>query len=285
VDGFNSALKAENYIVKTVDIVTQSSIPADADMIIAASPTRDFLPQETQILDKYFNEGGKGMFFVDPTGKKDEVLPILKGMIKKWGINVNKDEVVEGNNYLVIPPDPRVFLPALQSHDITNKIINQKLSAIIAAPSSMKISEANGYTVKSLLKSSDASWAKVFPIKTLAKEAGDIQGPLDLAAAVSKVVDAKNNKEMRAVVFCSSSLLNNQLIAEPRYGDKDLILNAAAWLKGTPEEITIHPKEMVEGPITITQNQKMITIVLVMIIIPGIVLIIGIVVWMRRRHL
>ena len=282
---FDSYLKTENYSTKTVDLLTQKSIPSDADVLMVAAPVRDFLPQEIQELNQYFNAGGKGLFFIDPTDQKGEELPLLVDMLKKWGITYKNNEVIEGDASLAAAEDARLFIPQLQSHEITDKINQKNLKTIIAVPSSISISQANGYIVQSLLKSSDTSWAKAFPIKTLNKEAGDVQGPLDLAAVVSKKVDEKNNKEMRVAVFGTSSLISDQFIAQPRFADKDLILNTTAWLRGTTEEITIHPKEMVEGPITITQNQKITTVILVMIFIPGIVLIIGIVVWMRRRHL
>lgn len=282
---FTDALKSENYNVNTLDLLTQKKIPQDADILIDVAPQKGFLPEEIQELDKYFAGGGKGMFFIDPPTNEPQDISPLRAMLKKWGVEVNDDVVIEGDTNFYYQ-NPTLLIPEMQEHEITSELKSNNFGVLMGYVRSLTLTSQpadknNGYNVQPLLKSSTNSWGKVNLKNTIEKEVGDLPGPRDIAAVVSKKV---GDKEMRVLVFGSSNIINDQILQLGR-GNKDFILNSAGWLRGTPEEITIRPKETIYGPITISSNQLFIISGIVLLLIPGIVLAMGLIVWARRRHL
>ncbi len=279
----NEILKVENYKVNTLDLLTQKTIPEDADIIMVVSPQRPFLPEETRELERFFAEGGKGMFFLDPPGEETQDISSIKTMLGKWGIGVNDDVVVEGDEYFYYQ-NPTLLIPEMQGHEVLDQLKENNLGVLMGYTRSLKLREQDQYDVQPLLKSSTDSWGKININNTLNKEEGDLEGPLTLAAAVSKKLEGEDGRQMKAVVFGASSLASDQILQLGR-GNKDLILNAAGWLRGTPEEITIRPKQILNAPLTISRNQMLLYSGLVLILIPGAILVTGLVLWSRRRRL
>jgi ABC-type uncharacterized transport system involved in gliding motility auxiliary subunit len=287
---FKKALEIENYTVKTINLINQTVVPDDAAFLVIASPGANFLPQEINTLDKYFANGGKGMFFLDGnyTGKQD--LSGLKKLMSKWNLVVEDDMTVEGkpDHYYGVPIR---IIADIQEHEIVNKLKENKLAVVMGFARSFKeISPNNSeYKIDWLLKSSNDSWGKV-KFDKFEKTPEDLNGPLNLAAAITST----KNRNMRAVIFGSSYFVrdsdnffrDNQVI-QPIIsfsGSLDLLMNTASWLKGETEEITIRPKATTTSIINMNEAQKFWTIGFVMLIIPAAVLGIGLTVWLRRKN-
>lgn len=62
-------------------------------------------------------------------------------------------------------------------------------------------------------------------------------------------------------------------------------MNSMNWVQDLKENISIAPKDLTAEKLKITHAQALGYSALVVIIIPAIVLIAGVVVWLRRRHL
>ncbi len=292
----SKALEIENYIVKPLNLITQKTVPEDADMLISVLPRVNYLPQEIQELEKYFSNGGRGIFLFASTlvGKQD--ISEIKGMMAKWGIGIDDDLAVEENPDSIYYGNPARVIANMQGHEITNMLKENNLLAVLGVSRSLKLpvqtegQGQNGYNIESLLKSSDKSWGKV-KFDTEQRTPEDLNGPLDLAAAISKKVGDAGNKEMRVVVFGSSNFIqdadefdqNLKPILIP--GNLDLFLNTVSWLKGIPEEITIRPKQTLESPLKMSKNQQITSLIIVLLLIPGAVFVPGMIVWARRRHL
>ena len=66
-------------------------------------------------------------------------------------------------------------------------------------------------------------------------------------------------------------------------GNADLILNAAAWAVDEGTQISIRPKERGYRPITLSVNEGQWIKMLSMVFIPGLPVLVGLIVWWRRR--
>jgi len=129
-----------------------------------------------------------------------------------------------------------------------------------------------------LLTTSDKSWGKKdINSTTTEKEAGDIDGPFDVAVAIT---DTQGESSAKIVVFSSSGFVN---VAGG--GNIDLFMNSMNWVQDLKDNISVTPKDLTTQALEITQAQILGFSALVVIVIPGIVLIAGVVVWLKRRHL
>ncbi len=290
LSAINADLERENYEIKTLNLVTED-IPEDADVLIIAAPTRDFGADEiNEKLDKFFDVGGGAIFLFDPAR---EELPILEDYLREWGVALNRDIVVEGNTNRFFRV-PTFLVPVVQSHEITGIIRSNNLMMIMPNTTSMDIlfNESESIKVNSLLKTSNNSWGKT-DLESIAigKEDGDIQGPLDIAVAITRAnYDVRDNyrplKETKIVVVGNSSFLGDEVLGLTGHANVDFFMNTLNWMQDEETRISIRPKSLRPERMNITSYSQVLTYAaLVVIVIPLIIFILGGVVWLRRRHL
>ncbi len=68
-DGYShldAGLKKENYVTRTLNLVSENGVASDCSVVVIAGPTQQFFPQEAEMLDKYLAGTGKGLILVDP---------------------------------------------------------------------------------------------------------------------------------------------------------------------------------------------------------------------------
>jgi ABC-type uncharacterized transport system involved in gliding motility auxiliary subunit len=91
-------------------------------------------------------------------------------------------------------------------------------------------------------------------------------------------------KEGRLAVFGSSNFVANRFFA--RFASNgNLFLNTVNWLTQESDLISIQPKTATPRGINLTPTQMRFVFFLSLIILPLIVLVTGIVLWLRRRSL
>jgi len=274
-------LEKENYKVDSVSLIN-ADIPEDAEVIMIASPQRDFSAEEIEKLDAYCDRGGSVILLAD-VGTE---LPKLEAYIKEWGMELQNDMVIEGdrNSFFQYP---NYIFPKIQSHAITSKFVSDDLFMLTPVARSIDIlfEDQDGIKVTSLLKSSDNSWGKVnLQTQTAEKQPEDNEGPLNIAAVAVKTV-SNGEKEAKMLVIGTSSLLSDDIISQPSFANSDFFMNSINWMQGKEENISIRPKSIKYDQLPITQLQAIIYSLIVFILIPLLVFILGGFVWLRRKHL
>ena len=134
-----------------------------------------------------------------------------------------------------------------------------------------------------MLTTTAKSWGKKnLTSASTEKETGDIDGPFDVAVAIT---DTQTAGTAKIVIFSSSGFLNSQISTVTNGGNLDLFMNSMNWVQDLKDNISITPKDLTSEGLKITQAQTLGYSGLVIIVIPAIVMIAGVVVWLRRRHL
>ena len=177
------------------------------------------------------------------------------------------------------------------SHDITNSLTQSKLPVVVPFTSGIKnLNNArNGVTLTPLLSSSDQSYLKknINP-STYEFEDGDINGPVILACAVEEnnTLDAQNPINTRLFVMADSFFLDDQMVSLDSTGNKEFLTNAFGWLFSIDNSYAIEAKTLENYNLrSISSSQLIIFGGLTMVVIPLVILILGITVWVKRRHL
>jgi hypothetical protein len=144
-----------------------------------------------------------------------------------------------------------------------------------------------GVTVQPLFKSNPNSWGETDLKNPEASydEKKDLKGPLTLAVAVTKEVKPAAGEtkavEARMVVVGDSDFATNPYFGTQ--GNGNLFLNMVSWLGEEEDLISIRPKSPQDRRIILSQSQQSMIRLVVLFILPGCVLLAGIVVWSRRR--
>jgi ABC-type uncharacterized transport system involved in gliding motility auxiliary subunit len=281
---FTSALQQEGYQVADLNLVKETSIPADAETLIVLAPQKDLSDQETKIIQDYVKGKGKLMFSLNLVPDMDKwknwytVLNSV-GMGNKLSLAVEKNSKAN---------DPLTIVPDYGTHDITSKLAEQNLVTVLPDALGLTADPNNkDFQASSLLKTSDQSYGKTnlsrFTSQTpltqtdVDQTAADIKGPLDLAFAIQD----KDSKP-KAVVIGNGVLFTNDLLT--RYGNQDFVMNSLGWLQEQKNQMTIRPREeTVAQQIMMTPNQARLIQYISLLVFPLLILLLGGGIWWRRR--
>lgn len=180
-----ASLENEGAEVVPLLLATVPDVPADASLLVVASPQRPFLENEIGSLGRYLDRGGRAWFLLEPQ-RSDELVPLLAERGIVVGDNVVIDVVVQ----LLAGPSAGVE-PVVSDygfHPITEQFNQNTVFRIVR---SIEPAEElpDGITASTLASTSSNSWAEsnvdlVFETGEVDPE-GDVEGPVSIAVATT----------------------------------------------------------------------------------------------------
>ena len=320
-DGYGavrSALGRDNFGVETVILAQTGEVPADATVLVVAGPSTDLLPGETDLLRGYLEGGGKLMLMLDPPDtQEDPPHPNLVALAGEWGIELGTDVVVDASGVgQLLGTDASVPVAAsYPPHAITDDF--NLLTAFPLARSVRPVAGGvSGRTGEVVVETGARSWAEADLSQlatgevTLDEDAGDVPGPVPIAAVVAQTIDepepaddadeggdgAEGEAEAgesgngddgdpplqaRLAVFGDSDFASNSAVGIQ--GNLDLALNTINWLAQQENLIAIRPREPEDRRITLTADQQVRIFWLSLVLLPGFIIGTGVYTWWNRR--
>ncbi|MGA7915222.1 MAG: Gldg family protein [Candidatus Acidiferrales bacterium] len=281
-DGYSQAdagLKKENYATKTVNLITEASVPADCSVLVIAGPKQSYYPQETAEIGKYLDGGGEALIMEDPATD-----PKLDDIYNSWNIAVGSNVVVDASGMgrlfgggPIIPlvadfglsPITKGFQGSVTFFPLARTVaIADKSKSIPQAVELLKTSERS-FTIPGL---------KPGEKKISYDPKTDTLGPLSLGVAANRKV---GDKDARLVVIGNSQFAANPAIGQVR--NADLFFNTIDWLTQDEALISIRPKAPTNRRVTLTEGQSTALRWLDLALLPGLVFFSGIFIWWKRR--
>ena len=320
-DGYGAvsdALGRDNFRVETVVLAQTGAVPADATVLVVAGPSTDLLPTETDLLRDYLEGGGKLLLMLDPPDTDDDPLqPNLVALAGEWGIELGTDVVVDASGVgQLLGTDASVPVAATYPpHAITDDF--NLLTAFPLTRSVRPVAGgASGRIGEVVVETGARSWAEADMSQlaagevTLDEDAGDVPGPVPIAAVVSQVIDEPEPAEegrnaeadpdgadetamdegngdddeprqARLAVFGDSDFASNSAVGIQ--GNRDLALNTINWLAQQENLIAIRPREPEDRRITLTADQQARVYWLSLVLLPGFIAGAGVYTWWNRR--
>lgn len=299
LDQFNLFLKGEGYTTKQLELPVTSTIPEDAKLIVAAGPQRDLAAKERDMLGNFVKSGGKMLILLGPT---DPQIPLdgWKGILADLGLKVHDDIVTDPERSFY--SDPLTPVPLVEKHDVTDTLLEKKLSVIFPYTRSFEALQQipEGLQVNSLLVTGPKAFGETALEKSqVALDEDDIPGPLHLAYAISKAGEAEEDEtplapntitssdseigEPIAVAAGNIAFLGPQSIGLA--GNLDFAASSINWLLKTPNLLTIPAKTQQPPFVNLTGAMANNIFYTTVVIVPLSIIIIGFVIWWRRRNL
>jgi ABC-type uncharacterized transport system involved in gliding motility auxiliary subunit len=275
-----TAMERANYEVKPLVLARAAQIPDDTAVVVLAGPRTELLAPELGTLDAYLGRGGKLFAMADPVILNTSPADPLKVYLEKYGFTLGNNLIIELN------PIGRLFgigpeVPIIQQyepHPITRDMggistlfpLTRSVEPVKAPPA--------GLNVQPLAKTSPESWAETdrneLQQGQVKPDPGEARGPLPVAAVATK-------DKARIVVYGTSNFAANQFLN--LQGNRDFFLNTVSWLAEEEDQISIRPKDTRQTPVFLNSQQAQAVFLLPVVVLPGIVLIGGIVTLVRRR--
>jgi len=280
-----AGLEKEGFKVETLNLASEAKVPLDAKVVILAGPKTEPFSKEFDFLNDFLNRGGGVMAMVDPSPSAS-----LGAFLKDWGVTVDNDIILDvsgaGRLMGAGPSVPLVF--QYEPHAITDRFKGQMTFFPLARSIEPSKETVSGVTVTTLFKSNSNSWGETDLKHSDATfdEKADLKGPLSMAVAVNKEVQPAT--ENRAAVTARMVVVGNSDFAAVPYfqmqGNGNLFLNMVSWLAREEDLISIRPKAPEDRKVIMSEGQQRMLQILVLIVLPGAVLVSGIIVWTRRRR-
>ncbi len=247
-------------------------IPADADLVMIIAPQRDYSELEIALLDGYLEDGGKAVVsFAYEYG----AMPYLYSYFDTaWGMEISHELINEGNNSYKIqtPNGEQMNTAKMQRHEITGNLIGAELTFV--APLAMPVNEAK----------ENANFAKMTPlVKTSSSSYTSAKsvGPYTIAA-LSEVAGDKNTKIL--YVGAVYTLIDPTINQATNLANGDFILNAIDYMTDNTSSMDIRSKNVALSTMSMTQTQVNWVYYTLKIAIPAIIILLGIIVWLKRRY-
>ncbi len=312
--GVKKAIEDQNYVVRDLLLMRAEEVPADASVLIIAGPKKALFHEEISTLKRFIDQAGHVLILIDP-----ETDTGLKGFLKSWGIEVGQDVIVDklsrlfGADYLT----PIVSRYA-GYHPITE---NFNTASFFPLARSIRVAEdVPGYVQNTeLAETGPSSWAETDLLMLKKGEAAfdrhkDTMGPIPVAVVSTikhetkeaegeglasgpegstprrgggedKAEESDDKKDAprpaRIVVFGDSDFAGNAYVNLS--GNRDLFMNALSWLAEEEDLIAIRPKKREGQPVVLSYTQGRVIFWASVVLLPGAVLVFGIVVLRLRR--
>jgi len=270
-------LEANNYEVKTIDLLTNNKVPADAAILLVVSPQVDLAVAEKQLIKNYIGNGGNVVFLFDSL-EANPKLTQFQDLLSNYNVSLDYDKIKENdlNRYLQSPY--AVFIDAPQSD-----IVAQDFTPLLLLNSrSIKVlvNQKDYITVTPLAMTSSTAVGE-----QIGKSDGkNINGVMDVAVAVDYKGGSAPGK---VLVMGNGQFVSDSASQVPYYQNGfNFFTTSLNWMMDKQDDIVINSKSLDPALITISSDAKANTIaILIIVVLPLIIFGFGIFVWLRRRHL
>lgn len=282
---FMKVLSDDGFVCEETNI-SLSEIPSDASVLVITDPSNDFSLDEINKIDKFSDNGGHVIIAVQ-SGK--DIPSNVESYLDYWGVKIEHDFVVEGDSKHAFQSQYGVSVPApiMQYHSITENLINQKIEYMAPMARSITLHKNNVYGAvhTPLLVTSENSWGKVnLNSDTLEREEDDNIGPLNIAV-LSERLQSSNKTSRLFVIGSFSSVDSSAVVTQSSYANSDFLLNTVSYMTGRNSVLNIRAKKVSPETLTMSESQVKFITVLLLYLIPGLILVLGVIIWCRRRYL
>ncbi len=289
--GFSAAqqlLGRDNFDLSEWASLGQAAVPPGTDLLVIAGPTSSFVQPELDILSTYLNNGGRMLVLLDPTvspaGGTGLVDTHLEGWLARYGVKVGQDIVVDPASMLPFFGPETIFIKSYGDHPVTKAFAGGSVPVLVSLARSAGAGSAPGIKVTDLLRSSPKGWGEtdLAHLDKVGLDPRDVPGPVTIGAVAESALTAPGKRPMRLVVFGDSDFATNQLLQAN--ADNGLLLsNTLNWLVEREALLGIPPKKTEQVRLTLTGDEIR-KIYLVAAILPILAVVLGGVVFVRRRR-
>jgi ABC-type uncharacterized transport system involved in gliding motility auxiliary subunit len=297
-----SALGKSQYATKTVTLLREGSVPADCTVAVVAGPATDLAAPVIVALRDYVKASGRLLAMAEPEFK--DHMPQYVGLLKEWNLEAGADLVVDVSPGTLQQTGPETPLGVrYPPHEITKDLVGMATAFHTARSLKPSTATTPGVFAQSLVETASAAWGETdFTSGTPVKlDMGkDTPGPVSLGAVATIAAPAAPTpapaaspspsaepspeppkKEGRVIAFGDADFASNDFFSIQ--GNRDLFLNAVAWLAEDPDLIAIRPRDPEDQRMFLTVRQQVVVFATALLVWPALFVVLGIANWWRRR--
>ncbi len=305
---FVTKMKENDYSVEELDLDKTGVIPDNANIIYLAGPQQDLTDKERDLLFEYIENGGSLSFLIDPCDTKGRFYNI-EAVMEKFGLILDYNIVTESNfDNMLQDRDSKqseyYFRVEFQAgsryndeftQDLTSDIIDQVnagnfIAGIANTRSLTEIPDFAGgeYTeISSLIKNISSNGGYTTISKSMGGDEVTAQQADEMLTNYALDFGYYSfNKHTGAKMFAlgTSAVIDDNYADAYTTGTQMLTLFSNTWLYDSDVQFDVGNKFNSYDSMTFKSGSEATRVMVIVYIIPLVIAVIGILVWLKRRH-
>jgi ABC-type uncharacterized transport system involved in gliding motility auxiliary subunit len=269
---FGRQLELKGFRVSGLNLALAQDVPANAALLVIASPQVNLLDAEVQKIRRYLAGGGNLLWLIDPEPLRG-LAPVaeLLGLVLTPGIVADPEAARYGAS-------PALAIAAVYGrHAVTDGF---NLITVYPEARQIETIENEEWRARPLIEVAPRGCVKAGKLEGPCDKSRDIPGPITIATAFERAV---GDRQQRVVVVGNGHFLSNAFIGNG--GNRDLGVNIVNWLAGDERMIVIQPREAADGRVDIDQATLYLIAFGFLIVLPLAFMVTGFAIWWRRRRI
>ena len=268
------ALDSLGFATRKVTLATTPRVPDECNAFVEVSPRTLYTPAESEALGEYLARGGAALLLYDIDFTLE---PRLAAMLEKIGIRLGAGVIVDPLDHY-FTDEQMVAVTKYGRHPITRGV------ALTFFPGSrpLEIDFAEGVTLTPLATSSSDSYLRPLGGTPPAPDRARPGARVLAVAAEGTWPGAPLGAHFRLVVVGDGDFTSNSFF--PYMSNSDLVLGMLSWLMREERATAMRPPVEVLPTVALTRRQVQAIFVLTVVVVPGMVVAAGGLVWWVRRR-
>ncbi len=292
VDDFTAELEKNNFEIKEFNLLTDD-IPEGTQAIILPSPSADLTEAEVEKVSDYLNDDETSEFrnlVVLYTPQMTE-MPNLKGLMNEWGLDaVPQSEVTATSDGSYVQYKDYLIANITDDVDLGGQTSYGYLLAPIASPVEVLWDGRNEVSTSVLMTSPEDAERMVYNEKSGEMEKASSGQETLIAMGTKMYKYASNSYRNSNVVAVGCGLfVDGSFLSASAFSNKDYAIDLFKYLTnttGSTAAVASNKVELYAQDITMSEAEaKGWGLYTFMIGIPVAFLVVGVVVFLKRRHL
>ncbi len=283
---FANVLRQNNVVPARLSLLGTNDVPSDCNLLVIAGPSTAMTDGELAKIEKYLSQGGRLLALFNFYGLNKNAG--LENILAGWGVAVGNNVVRDIHNSTPGSQGQDVITSAFSSHAMVKPLYESRLHMIVPR-SVTRVQAAPGSDAPSVeplvFTSPEGTIIEDIRNGVPYPHATDVVTNVPLAVAIEKGsikgVTAERGTT-RMVVVGESVFLGNQMIDSA--ANRDFAAHMVNWLLDRSYLLAVPPRAIAEFKLNMTESQLGAAQWILLAGMPGFALLLGLAVWLRRRH-
>ncbi|MEE9304541.1 MAG: DUF4350 domain-containing protein [Thiotrichaceae bacterium] len=281
-----NVLKGRGFILQPHNLVRTQDLPENTQLLVIASPQKDLLTGEVAVIKKYIEQGGHLLWLHEP-GSLHGLEPIEEAL----GLIIDEGTLVDANEQLreLLGIKHPAVIPVV---DYNGAEISKDMQLQTLFPFATTIGRdqelESDWHYEDFLLSLPTSWLEVEELQGNVRfdsDSGDKPGPLPIGVSLTRTykTDDLNSKQgqQRIVVVGDSDFMLNAFIGQ--VGNMDISLAIFNWLAHDDNLIAIKASGAPDTRLNLKPVLLYSLGLFFLIILPILLILVGVIIWYKRR--
>lgn len=287
LSAFTNMMEGQNFELREIDFLTEE-IPEETEILMLPTPQTDYTTEEIEKLHDYLDDDTTEQHrtILVTFHTTQEKLPKLEAFLEEWGFSIGEGMVAETDTSRMMASYPSFMLVNAEQEKILPDETYANLVVRESRPISLLFEYNNNVAAYPLWTTADSAY--VYVDETSAENPATESQTVAAMADTYAVID-KENWLRSVVVFGNSYVFTDSYINATAYGDGTYIRDLLQYTTGTDaSQVTVKTQQVQTRVLDISASQSTIIILglgVFTVGIPLVIIIIGLAVFLKRRHL